>query len=106
VVERLRALAATTDPSMLLEIYQTFENGAADYLAAIRLSIQSSDAPGLRTAAHALKGASANTGANALAELASQLEAMGDSHSLAGAEDLLTRSEQEFARVKAEIKNV
>jgi signal transduction histidine kinase/DNA-binding response OmpR family regulator/HPt (histidine-containing phosphotransfer) domain-containing protein len=104
VTERLRALATATDPSVLQEIYDAFLSSAVDYLAAIREGAAGNDPEGLRKAAHALKGAGANIGAQKLAELCGQLEALGNAKSVAGAVECLAQLEQEFARVKNEVE--
>jgi HPt (histidine-containing phosphotransfer) domain-containing protein len=105
VTARLRGLAAATDPSVLGEIYEAFLSSAVDYLAAIRQGAATNDAEGLRKAAHAFKGASANIGAQHLAELCRQLEALGEAGRVDGAGQRLEQLEQEFARVKIEIEN-
>jgi len=105
VTARLRELAAATDPSVLQEIYETFLSSAVDYLAAIRGEVARNDAEGLRKAAHAFKGASANIGAQHLAELCRQLEALGEAKQVDGAAKRAEQLEQEFARVKVEIEN-
>jgi signal transduction histidine kinase/AmiR/NasT family two-component response regulator/HPt (histidine-containing phosphotransfer) domain-containing protein len=102
--ERLRKLAEATDPSVLTEIYEAFLSSAAEYLTALRQAAQAGASDDLRKAAHALKGASANIGAQNLAEISRQLEALGNSQSVAGAEKLIEQSEQEFTRVKIELE--
>jgi CheY-like chemotaxis protein len=104
VTARLRGLAAATDPSVLQEIYDAFLSSAVDYLAAIREGAVGNDAEGLRKAAHAFKGASANIGAQKLAELCGQLEALGKAGRVDGAGQRLEPLEQEFARVKHEVE--
>jgi two-component system sensor histidine kinase/response regulator len=100
VTARLRGLAAATDPSVLQEIYDAFMSSAVEYLAAIRDGAARNDAEGLRKSAHALKGASATIGAQRLAELCRQLEALGVAGQVDGAGQRLEQLEQEFARVK------
>jgi signal transduction histidine kinase/DNA-binding response OmpR family regulator/HPt (histidine-containing phosphotransfer) domain-containing protein len=104
VTARLRGLAAATDPSVLYEIYEAFLSSAVDYLAAIREGAARNDAGGLRKAAHTFKGASANIGAQPLAELCRQLEALGEAGRAEGAGQRLEQLEREFARVKNEVE--
>jgi nitrogen fixation negative regulator NifL len=104
VTERLRALAAATEPSVLREIHDAFLASAVDYLAAMRDGAAGNDAEGLRKAAHALKGAGANIGAQQLTELCRQLEALGETGRVDVAVTRLEQLEQEFARVKNEIE--
>ncbi len=64
------------------------------------------DPEALRRAAHALKGASANVGASALAEVCAQLEARGRFGQLDGATDLVGRFDAEFTRVREALTSV
>ncbi len=132
VTERLRGLAQATSPSVLNELYQAFLGSAVEYLPALRQAVQAADAEALSRTAHAFKGASANIGGQTLAELCRQLETLGHSRSVAGADQLLARVEPgkdvptpnrdvpdfvaaadqllarveaEFARVKFELQN-
>ena len=104
VTQQLRSLAQATDPSVLAEIYETFISSSERYRATLHDAAASGNANDLATAAHALKGASANVGAKVLAELAHQLETLGHSQSVAGAEDIIARLELEFRRVETEIQ--
>jgi len=104
LTQGLQDMAACLDPSVLAEIYEVFQSGAVEYLAALRRAVSEREPEALRTVAHALKGASANVGATTLAEVATQLEALGQAHSLANADQLLAALEREFARVQLEIR--
>jgi HPt (histidine-containing phosphotransfer) domain-containing protein len=104
VTQRLRELATATDPSILQEIYETFESSALEYLAALRQAVEAGDAEALRTSAHALKGASANVGAVHLTEAARQLEMLGQTRSLANAGEMLARVQPELVRVQRAIQ--
>jgi len=64
------------------------------------------DPHGLERAAHALKGASANVGATALAEVCAQMEVRGRFAQLEGAMDLVDRFDAEFARVRDALTSV
>ena len=103
VVERLRDLAAATDASLLGQIFEAFLADGEARIIALRHALQESDAAGLRKAAHALKGASANIGARRMAEITEQLQALGEANSIAGAAPLIDTLQVEFARVRAEI---
>ena len=104
VTERLRQLAESTDPDVLTEIYTEFLSSAVSYLAAIRQATEAGDADGLRKAAHALRGASATVGGQTVAEISRQLEALGNSETVTGAEKFLEQLELELERVKLEIE--
>jgi signal transduction histidine kinase/two-component SAPR family response regulator/HPt (histidine-containing phosphotransfer) domain-containing protein len=106
MTDRLRKLAMATDPAILNDIYTAFLTSSADYISAMHRAIESSDAASLISAAHALKGASANIGARAVTELAVRLEELARSQSVVGSEELLERLSVEFARAKVEIENL
>src|SRR5204863_108259 len=73
VTERLRGLATASDPAVFTEIYTAFVGSAEEYLTVLLQAREAGDAEALRRAAHALKGAGANVGATALAEICRQL---------------------------------
>ena len=104
--DRLRSLAASTDPSVLSEIYQTFLQSAADYRKAIHDAMSAGNADALRKAAHTLKGASANVGATTLAAVAGKLEALGKAGALAEAAALAQPLETEFKRVETAVQDL
>jgi CheY-like chemotaxis protein len=103
VVERLRDLAAATDESLLGQIFDAFLSDGEARLIALRHALQDSDSAGLRKAAHALKGASANIGARRMAEITEQLQALGEAGSVEGAAPLIDTLQVEFVGVRAEI---
>jgi len=100
---RLRSLVAA-DPTVLDEIYQSFLTSAVEYLGALRKAAQVGDPDALAKAAHALKGACGNIGASNMWELCGQLELLGNSRSVAGADELTQHLERESARVRIEIE--
>ena len=106
VTQRLQSLAASTDPSVLTEIYDSFLTSADDYFAALQQALAGSASNNLARAAHALKGASANIGGKKLSEISRQLEELGNADSLAGASKLIARAEKEFSRIKSEIQSL
>ncbi|MDQ3039988.1 MAG: response regulator, partial [Pseudomonadota bacterium] len=103
VIARLRALALATDPSLLEQIFASFQRDGAARIVALHEAAQSADAVALHTVAHAMKGASVNIGALTLADLAGQLESAGDAGRLADAAALIAELEVEFVRVASEI---
>ncbi|WP_374683356.1 response regulator [Accumulibacter sp.] len=64
----------------------------------LRAAADAGDAEALRKAAHALKSSSANVGAEQLAGLCRELEAIGQKGGTAGVETLLSAAEDELAR--------
>jgi CheY-like chemotaxis protein/HPt (histidine-containing phosphotransfer) domain-containing protein len=103
VTARLRSLAAA-DPAVLEEIHESFLTSSVEYLEALRQAAQAGDPEALAQAAHAFKGASGNVGASHIWELCRQLELLGNSRSVAGADELTRHLERESARVKMEIE--
>ena len=67
-----------SDPQFLAEIVSLFLTTYPQLLCAIEEAISRKDAPGLRRAAHSLKGAVGNFGAKAVVEQAAALEKMGE----------------------------
>jgi signal transduction histidine kinase/DNA-binding response OmpR family regulator/HPt (histidine-containing phosphotransfer) domain-containing protein len=106
VVANLRGLAEATDPSLLEQIFESFQSDGTERIAALRAAAGSGDAQALHKAAHTLKGAGANVGATRLAEIAHNLEAFGENGSVVGTAPLIEQLEEEFARVRAEIAGI
>jgi HPt (histidine-containing phosphotransfer) domain-containing protein len=84
VVARLRDLAAT-DASLLGQILESFVSDGEARISSLHRALEKDDAVALHKAAHALKGASGNIGARHMAEIAEQLQAMGEAGSIVGA---------------------
>ena len=99
---RLRELASANAPAFMSELYQAFLTSAGIYLARLQAAVAAGQAEGVRQAAHALGGASANIGATTLAGLCRQLETRGTAGRVDGD---VTGVERELARVKIEIEN-
>src|SRR6185436_9978956 len=105
VTQRLQSLADASDPSLLAEIYGAFLESAAGYLRDMRQACETGETDALRRAVHALKGASSNIGASAVASTCGQLEAVSDSEIMVEARELIEKLERQFASVKIEIQN-
>jgi HPt (histidine-containing phosphotransfer) domain-containing protein len=102
-IAQLRSLAEATDASLLNQIFEAFLSDGAARLAALHGAVEKHDASSLHQASHALKGASANIGARRMADLAQQLQALGETDSVEGAGLLIEELEEEFARVTRQI---
>jgi HPt (histidine-containing phosphotransfer) domain-containing protein len=74
------------DVEFLKELVDAYLDSTPGLLVAMRQAAANGDASGLQRAAHTLKTGSASTGALALAAICKQLEDMGRSGSLDGAE--------------------
>ncbi|MEO7560089.1 MAG: response regulator, partial [Nitrosospira sp.] len=103
VVANLRALGDATEPSLIRQIFMSFLNESVERIGILRISLDGSDTELLRKTAHALRGASGSVGAQQMADIAQQLEALGKAGSMTGAVVLMEQIEDEFDRVKAEI---
>ncbi len=89
-VDRAALLARVGgDDQLLREIVGLFLEDAPRLFQDIRKALASGDAEGLRVAAHGLKGAAANFGANRVSEIALQLEMLGRDGIMAGAETVV-----------------
>ncbi|RJG25865.1 response regulator [Massilia cavernae] len=106
VVARLRDLTAQSDPSLLEQIYASFQNDGLERIGALRRCASSGDMLALRQVAHALKGASANVGALRMADIARRLQALDDNGPLSGAQDLIDQLGVEFGRVRSDIEDL
>jgi HPt (histidine-containing phosphotransfer) domain-containing protein len=69
-------------------------------VAGLKKAVEGSDASSIQRTAHILKGSSGNMGATAPSHLFEQLQAIGASGNLSGAEGLLDRIEAEFDCVR------
>jgi len=77
------------DQQLLAELAQVYISSYPSMLAEIRRAIANSDAADLQRTAHALKGALRHLGAEATAQLAWQLEQLGEQGTVAAADALL-----------------
>jgi PAS domain S-box-containing protein len=97
----LAELEATVgDPAFVRELISTFLNDAPGLVRALRSSLDERDLEELRRAAHTLKSNGRTFGATALATLSEELEQSAQQGTLAGAAELVTRIEDEYARVE------
>jgi HPt (histidine-containing phosphotransfer) domain-containing protein len=103
VIEKLRALALATGPTLLSEIFQAFSHDCGQRLPRIREAQRTGDTKTLASAAHALKGASANVGACRVTELAQRLQALADTQTLSEAGPVIDELDRE---VDAALKEV
>lgn len=106
VVARLRALAAATDPSLLAQIYASFQHDGIERIGTLRRCASAGDRLVLQKAAHALKGASANVGALRMADIARQLQMLDEDGPQNGALDLIEQIDEEFGRVQGDIEDL
>ncbi len=92
--------AAVDDPTFVRQLVSTFLRDAPGLVGALRSSLEQSNTEELRRAAHTLKSNGRTFGATTLASLSEELELSAQTGTLAGAGDLVTRIENEYARVE------
>ena len=69
----------------------------------LRTAVRDGDAANIARAAHALKSASLNVGAESMSELCKELEALGKDGTTDGAASLATRLDELYLAVKASL---
>ncbi len=92
------------DAEFKQELLKLFFKDAREKLSSMRKAIEEGDATALEKAAHAVKGAAKNLGAERFGELARGLEMKGASSFLEGAQDVLFELEAEFQQMKIFLK--
>jgi HPt (histidine-containing phosphotransfer) domain-containing protein len=100
---RLRELARDVDTSLFAEILATFRDDLEKYAAGMKRAFLAGDAEGLKREAHAMKGASMNTGAIGLGLLSSRMEEAAAAVDAPVICSLLPELEAEIHRVQADI---
>jgi two-component system sensor histidine kinase/response regulator len=98
-LEAIRALSADKGEMLLQRVLHAFIHDTPQRLALLRDAIAAGNAVSLRKAAHSLKSASANVGADRLAQLSKDMEQLGRNDTT-GAAALLPTMEREFAAVR------
>jgi HPt (histidine-containing phosphotransfer) domain-containing protein len=110
VLASLRELQEAGDPDIVAEVGGLFIQHSPEKVEAIMKSAEAGDAKGLQTAAHSLKSSSTYIGAMRLSAMAKELELMGRTSVLEGAEEKAQRLNDEFGRVmsalRAEIEQI
>jgi CheY-like chemotaxis protein/HPt (histidine-containing phosphotransfer) domain-containing protein len=94
------------DPTFLAELIDTFLEDAPQLLDDLRQALAEKNPASVRLAAHSLKSNGAEFGATTFADLCLQLEMLGKSGQLAGAEALLTHVKEEFEKVKSALEAI
>ncbi len=101
VLANLHAVPEEGIPDIFPELLDLFTQSIPELLQQARSHLH--DPHTLATAAHTMKGSCSNFGAVRMQALCAELEAVGNSNQTAGAEQLLTAIEQEFATVCLEL---
>ncbi len=84
----------------LKKVVDVFLGTAREQIKALRQAIIDSDPAVITKEAHAIKGGAANLTAKSLSEVAFELEKMGKSGELEGADGIMDRFEKEFSRLE------
>jgi PAS domain S-box-containing protein len=101
----LEQLHVTTgDRAFTVELVHTFLREAPALLETLRGALEAAEAQQLRRAAHTLKSNGEVFGATRLAELCRELEAMAKAGTLMAAAELLSRIDEEYARVEGALR--
>jgi PAS domain S-box-containing protein len=100
----LSSLLEMGDAAFYVEIIDLFLQDAPEQLAAIRQGFEAGDADAVRLAAHALKSAAGNLGAQSVMQSANELETLARGGSLDGAAVLVEQLEQRFDEATAALR--
>jgi histidine phosphotransfer protein HptB len=100
----LRSLVESGVGEMIPLIISTFLESATQDLEKMQAAVLAGDGRGLALAAHSLKGSCSNLGASRLRELCLKLESDSPSEPLGAASTILKTLEQEFGRVREELR--
>jgi PAS domain S-box-containing protein len=97
----LSSLLEMGDAAFYVEIIDLFLQDAPTHISAIRHGFDAGDADAVRLAAHALKSAAGNLGAQSVMRSANELETLARGGSLDGAAGLVVQLERQFDEATA-----
>ncbi len=100
VLQALSQVAGEQASIVIAELIDIYLEDTHSRLAAMSAAINQGDSQSLYQAAHTLKSASANVGANGMADLCKQLEAIGRGGSIDGTKEIFTQLQKEYEDVK------
>ena len=99
-LEQILELDRLNGGGVFARFAHTFLEAVPITLESVRTAVRQSDAAGIATAAHALKGASLNVGAEAMASVSQELEELGKSGTSEGAAALAAKLDELYVAVK------
>ena len=105
VLQTLSQMAGEQASIIIPELINSYLADASLRIEAMSTAITQGDAASLYQAAHALKSASANVGANRLANLCQELEAISRGCSTDGTAEILTHVNKEYKDVKVALSS-
>ena len=94
------------DREFLEELVDIFLTDAEERVEELKEALSRGEADAFSRTAHKLKGSSANMGAVRLTDIARDMESMGRSASLNGAEALMGPLQEELVRVRESLRNL
>jgi HPt (histidine-containing phosphotransfer) domain-containing protein len=103
VLDSLRQLQKESRPDIVQQVIDLYFKGAADLLRDLEIGAANGDAALLHHASHALKSASANVGAIALADRCRELEAVAKSGIVADAARAVREIREDYRMVEASL---
>ncbi|WP_460829691.1 response regulator, partial [Massilia agilis] len=102
-LDNIRALSKDGGDALVQKVIAAYVDDAPQHLRTLRRAIDVHDPASVRKVAHSLKSASANVGAQKLAQLCKDLEYLGRADTTEGADGILTDMEQEFQVVRSSL---
>jgi signal transduction histidine kinase/DNA-binding response OmpR family regulator len=99
-LDNIRALSQDRGDALVQKVIAAYVDDTPQHLCTLRQAIAGSDTGCVRKVAHSLKSASANVGAQKLAQLCKEMEHLGRADTTEGAVVILTDMEQEFQAVR------
>jgi len=99
-LDAIRALNSERGEALVQKVVSAWVDDTPQCLETLRQAVAELDALGVRKAAHSLKSASANVGADSFARLCRQLEQLGRDDTTEGASGILNDMEREFQAVR------
>ena len=99
-LDAIRALSADKGEALVRRVIEAFSADTPAHLQTLRAAVADTNTAAMRRAAHSLKSASANVGADTLSGLCREMEQLGRNDTTAGALVLLASMEREFGAVR------
>jgi HPt (histidine-containing phosphotransfer) domain-containing protein len=99
-LDAIRALSKDGGDALVQKVVAAYVDDTPQHLQTLRRAISGDDPTSVRKVAHSLKSASANVGAQKLAQLCKEMEHLGRAETTEGADVILTDMEQEFQAVR------
>jgi signal transduction histidine kinase/DNA-binding response OmpR family regulator/HPt (histidine-containing phosphotransfer) domain-containing protein len=99
-LDAIRALSKDGGDALVQKVVAAYVDDTPQHLQTLRRAISVADPTSVRKVAHSLKSASANVGAQKLAQLCKEMEHLGRADTTEGADVILTDMEQEFQAVR------